>query len=117
MGTSIRTAITHLLKSPSPPNAALLMLCDQPLITAVHLKNMIATHRAAKQTITAAAYHQTLGVPAIFSQKFFSELNSLPDPTGAKSLLTRHSSEITPFPLPEAAIDIDDKSQYQNLPS
>jgi molybdenum cofactor cytidylyltransferase len=115
MGTSLRTGITHLLHQPNPPDAVLLLLCDLPLITPLHLAALIAEHERTGKPLIAAAYNSTRGVPALVGKTYFEELRTLPDPAGAKSLFTRHPDDLATIPLPEAALDIDDPGAYAQL--
>jgi molybdenum cofactor cytidylyltransferase len=116
MGTTLRTGIQHLMNSPTPPpDAVLLLLCDQPLITPGHLIALLTEHERTQKPLIAAAYNGTHGVPALISKKYFAELQSLPDAGGAKSLFSRHPDDLATIPLPEAALDIDDPAAYAYL--
>ena len=95
----------------------LLMLCDQPLVTVEKLALLVAAFRETLEGvgIVAAAYHGTTGVPVVFGRAYFEELRSLPDDAGAKPVLRRHADAVVPVALPEAAVDIDTREQYENL--
>jgi molybdenum cofactor cytidylyltransferase len=115
MGTTLRTGIAHLLTQPTLPDALLLLLCDQPLIAPAHLTALIAEHRCTHKPLIAAAYDDTVGVPALIAQHYFHELHTLPDTAGAKALFTRHPEGLATITLPEAAFDIDDPTTYAQL--
>ena len=51
----------------------------------------------------------------MFGRQYFAELLTLPDGTGAKSLLTAHHQSLTQVSLPQAATDIDTREQYDRL--
>ena len=113
MGTSVRRGVAAL---DADADGALLMLCDQPLVTAEKLAMLVAAFRQnAGAGIVAAAYHGTVGVPVLFSRAYFDELRALPDDAGAKPILRRHRDAVLPVPLPEAAVDIDTREQYERL--
>ena len=115
MGTSVRLGVAAL---DADTAGTLLMLCDQPLVTAEKLAMLVAAFRQnAGAGIVAAAYHDTVGVPALFSRAYFDELRALPDDAGAKPILQRHRDAVLPVPLPEAAVDIDTREQYERLAS
>ena len=98
-----------------PPSAVIITLCDQPLIDSTALTQLINLHRTTNRPIIAAQYAGTLGVPALFAQKYFPALSTLPDESGAKQLLLKHAADVLPVPMELAAIDIDTPSDYQRL--
>lgn len=114
MASSIRAAISAL---PSSANAVMLMLCDQPLITDAQLQSLVSAWQASPEQIIASEYQQSLGVPALFSARYFDELLLLEGDKGAKSVLLKHQTELIKIALPEAAIDIDTLADFQHLQS
>ena len=113
LGTSVRLGVAAL---DADTTGALLMLCDQPLVTPEKLALFVAAFRQnAERGIVAAAYHDTVGVPALFAAAYFDELRALPDDAGAKPILRRHRDAVLPVALPEAAVDIDTREQYERL--
>ena len=115
MGTSIRRGLETLETLAPAVDGALLMLCDQPLIGSEALRSLITA--CPSGGITAAAYHGTVGVPAVFGREFFDELRGLPAEVGAKPILQRHAAAVLEVALPEAATDIDTRTQYETLKS
>jgi molybdenum cofactor cytidylyltransferase len=90
----------------------LLMLCDQPLITADHLRALIA----AKSPIAATGYSGISGVPTFFAAKFRDELLALRGDVGAKQLIERHRDELVTIPFDDAALDVDTAADYNSGP-
>lgn len=88
---------------PAAPDRVLLLVADQPLVTAEHLRLLLSA--PAPDGIVAAAYNGRLGVPAIFSRQHFTALAAAEGDQGARTLL--RTLPATPFDLPEAAVDID----------
>ena len=128
MGSSVRAGVATLRDGASgtDPEAILLMLCDQPLIGAEALEQLVAAFRAGQTagdgracSIAAAAYgdgSDTVGVPAVFGREYFAELAALPDQAGARPVLQRHAGRVAAVPMPEAVTDIDTREQYERLP-
>ncbi|MBK6598269.1 MAG: nucleotidyltransferase family protein [Proteobacteria bacterium] len=104
LASSIRTGLARL---PGTADAALIMLADQPFVTSEDLRRLIATARRNPDSIVAALYDGTAGVPAIFPRANFRELSELRGDQGARALLRRHSTGILRLPMPDASIDID----------
>jgi CTP:molybdopterin cytidylyltransferase MocA len=63
----------------------------------------------------AAQYNGGLGVPAFFKRELFAALATLPPEAGARRLLRDSGLQVSAYPLPEAAIDIDTPEDYRRL--
>ena len=85
----------------------MIMLADQPAISAEDLRRLVLAWRRHSDGIAAATYGGTVGVPAIFPRWAFSELQQLRGDRGAQLLLRRHVDRVTRVPMSTAAVDID----------
>jgi len=112
ISTSIRAGVKAL---PTSATAAIILLSDQPLIKDHHIKALIESWLASPDKITAGAYHDSIGVPAIFPAKLFTELQDLKGDQGAKLLLLKHEANLYKIPLPEAELDIDNPEDFLAL--
>jgi xanthine dehydrogenase accessory factor len=106
MASSVRAAV-HA----AGPARLLFTLCDQPHIASTHLRALLAT----TTPIAATAYNETngltvAGAPAVFAPQFRDELLALTGDRGARDLIDRHRDQATLLPCPEAAHDIDLKT-------
>lgn len=110
MGSSIQAGMEVLAEA----EGVCILLADQPHVEARHLREMQKLLEASVGFAVAAEYNGTLGVPALFKRELFRELRSLEPAAGARALLRRYA---TPFPLPEAAIDIDTPEDFAALSS
>lgn len=115
LSSSIKAGIERLNEI-LPFAGALLMLADQPFITAEHLNLLAEKYRDLHSTnqIIAAAYDQTIGVPALFSAAFFDDLVTLSGDEGAKAVIKKHRALVSILNLPEAAFDIDTPQDFLN---
>lgn len=102
MGASIKLA-ANINKDKS--TALLIMLADQPLISAEQLNLLIRRWRDQPEQICCAQFNNTLGAPAIFPIGAQHKLLTLPNNQGAKRLLTNQI--VNTVSIPEAAWDID----------
>ena len=112
MGSSVRAGI---LRVPATADAVMLMLADQPAVTAEDLRRLVGTWRRQPQCIVAAHYAGVAGVPAIFPREDFTALAGLRGDAGARALLKRGGERVVRVPLPAAAIDIDTPEDLLNL--
>ena len=72
MASSIRAGLRVVASEAPGPDAVVIMLCDQPLLTSRMLDQLVRVHRLEARGIVAAAYEETLGVPALFSRRYFT---------------------------------------------
>lgn len=117
MGSSITAGMQVLLQNGGVPSAVAILVADQPLIEAKHLVTMRELLFGSETSVVAAQYSDTLGVPALFKQHWFYALSSLSPEAGARSLLRNADADVSPFPLPEAAIDIDTPEDFERFTS
>ena len=122
MGGSVRqgmAAVEALWREAGDPgpDGVLLTLCDQPRVGAEALGRIASAFTSARreETIAAAAYEGTVGVPVLFGRAYFEALRTLPEEAGAKGLLRRHAERVVAVPLPEGAVDIDTREQFERL--
>jgi molybdenum cofactor cytidylyltransferase len=108
MSSTIKVGLQYI--SAKSIGAVLITTCDQPLVTHVQLKTMIDQWHVDMPLALAAAYSDTIGVPAIISIELFPQLMALEGDRGAGPLL-RCISGVATFSLPEAGFDIDSSDQ------
>jgi molybdenum cofactor cytidylyltransferase len=104
IGSTIRHAINSL---PPASDGALLMVCDQPRLTAAHLDALIEAFSRTPDRPVASAYGGSSGVPALFPRTLFGELLLLKGDRGAKRVLLAHKEELIDLPWPDGTFDVD----------
>ncbi len=116
MGSSVGAGMRALfaMKTERIGGVAVL-LGDQPLVRAAQLREMQRTLLKSDAAAIAASYGGTLGVPAMFRRQLFAKLLELPPNAGAKVLLQSEADRVLPFPLPEAATDVDTPADWEKL--
>lgn len=105
VASSIRAGLSKLLSFESEPEALLLLVCDQPAITAEHLREM-KSHIAPDRPV-ASTYAGAIGTPAIFPRRFFDALLALKGDVGARFLLRDRLHSPVLLALDRGDIDID----------
>jgi molybdenum cofactor cytidylyltransferase len=93
---------------------ALVMLTDQPFVDAAALRRLLAAFDD-EHALVASEYDGTIGVPAVFSRKYFPELMLLTGDAGAGRWLRGRRSEVTRVTLEGAGRDIDTISDMTQL--
>jgi len=115
LGSSIGVGIQHLIDSATEPDAAILLACDQPFVSAATLRQLIQLRLTSGKPIVASAYAATLGIPALFDRSCFPDLLQLKGDSGAKGIILSRQHDVAPFNFPAAAIDIDTPADYQRF--
>ena len=116
MSRSISAGLRRLTETAPDLSAAVVMLCDQPLITLQTIEKLIEEYQKTGKAIVAAEYNETIGVPALFAREKFDELLALKGDAGARSLIKKQAaSELAKIAVPEAAFDVDTPTDYKNL--
>ncbi|MEH2087056.1 nucleotidyltransferase family protein [Nostoc sp.] len=115
MSTSIKSGIELLNNLPQKIEAVVITLCDQPFVSPQTINQLVDAYYSTKKPIIACEYGDTLGVPALFSQTFFSELAALKETSGAKKVINNNLNEVFSIPFPLGDIDIDTPKDYEQL--
>jgi molybdenum cofactor cytidylyltransferase len=117
IGSSIRTGVQHLTDNAKDVDAIVLLVCDQPFVDDRVIKQLIALHEKTRKPIVASSYADTLGIPALFERACFSELLSINDQRGAKSIILASPERVAELSFPKGKIDIDAPEDWEQLKS
>jgi len=115
LGSSIGVGVQHVIDSAAELDAAILLACDQPFVSAATLRQLIQLRLTSSKPIVASAYAATLGIPALFDRSCFPDLLQLKGDSGAKGIILSRQHDVAPFNFPAAAIDIDTPADYQRF--
>jgi molybdenum cofactor cytidylyltransferase len=115
IGSSIRVGTQQALKISPSLDGLMIMVCDQPYVNASVLQNLVNAHHETGKLIIASNYMNTMGTPALFHKKFFSDLLTLEGDMGAKKILMQHKNDVHLVDFPFGHIDIDNNKDYELL--
>ena len=113
LGSSIAAAARTVSDS---ADALLLLLADQPLVTADHLRTLISTWSSSPRHIAATAFAGVTGPPALFPARYFPALAKLSGDRGARPVLTAAGADVRTVVFEPAAVDIDRREDLERLP-
>ncbi|MEG4574104.1 nucleotidyltransferase family protein [Microcoleus sp. N3A4] len=113
MGTSIGTGLAALLEQEPALNAVLILVCDQPFVSTALIDRLVVAYQSAHHQIVATSYLETVGVPALFGDRYFSQLLRLNSDVGARQIIQQHLHQTHTIAFPKGAIDLDTPEQYQ----
>jgi molybdenum cofactor cytidylyltransferase len=115
LGKSIAYGVKKIMKTKPLPDAILVCLADQPLITPTYLNLIINTFKRDTSKIISTSYRNRAGVPALFPKSHYTLLVHLEGDQGAKDLLESKMHELIKLDAKDQLIDIDTKNEYEQL--
>ena len=110
-GGSIAAGVAELERLAPELEGVLILLHDQPAISAVRLVEFASARREG-DLVVAACYNGITGAPAWFRRDLFPELRELNGSSGARKIIEAHAAHLRRVDLPEAALDIDTPTDY-----
>jgi molybdenum cofactor cytidylyltransferase len=115
MASSVRAGVEGLVSAAADVDAVVLMLCDQPRVTAEVINGLVSAHHVTGGPVVASTYGGSFGVPALFSRTLFDELARLEGASGAKQVIEKYTSEARFLPFPGGALDVDTPDDFSRL--
>lgn len=115
MGFSISFAMHYIDKKALCFDAVLIALVDQPLIDVVYFNKLTNSFISDDYEIVASKYNERVGVPAIFSSKYFDLLSKLESDFGARKIIKENIDDLKVVNEEDNLIDIDTISDYKSL--
>lgn len=119
MASSLRTGL--LAVADEPIDAFLILLTDQPYVTAELLLLLIRTYQQTGAGIVACRYGSPadspgapIGVPSLFAVRYKDELLQLTGDEGARKLIQQHAADCAEVPFAGAIIDLDTPQDVVN---
>ncbi len=97
--------------------AALLVLGDQPALTADLLRLLVDRYLATGAPIVAPFYEGQRGNPVLFDRALFSELSTVEGDSGGRILIDRYQGRVERVDVEDAAVimDIDSPQDYEGI--
>ena len=117
MGNSLKFGLNHVMTHFREIEAALFLVCDQPLLDVQHLRKIVETFEQTKSPIVASFYSGKNGVPVLFHKSMFLELLNIDNQQGAKKIIELNSTLVKSVDFPNGAFDLDtpeDLREFEN---
>jgi molybdenum cofactor cytidylyltransferase len=115
MGSSIRKAIEVMMSGSPVPERLLIMVCDQPRVTAELLVALVAAQVRSGKPVAACRYGEVTGTPAVFDRTLYPGLLELKGDRGAGKLIASMPDKVGIVAFPDGADDIDTIEDYHRL--
>ena len=112
--SSLRAGVAAL---PPEVEAVVVLLGDQPFVTAAIVERLVAGWRASASPIVAPVYAGQRGNPVLFARAIFPELLAIQGDQGARAVLAANPARIHLVPFDDARplADIDTPDDYERL--
>ena len=117
MASSIRIGIAAVIEQAPDASGAILLVCDQPALSAEHLRQLLACHRNDPASIAASRYAGRPGVPAVFPSALFPALLQLKGDQGARAILQQSGQIVHQLEFPHGEWDIDSPGDLETMQS
>ena len=115
MGSSLKAGLHFLTSQKRPPQAIVVSVCDQPLLSADNILNLLKKYIETGKPIIASRYSGKPGVPALFDHNCFKKLQALGDDQGAKSLILSNPGDVAVIEFPGGEVDLDTMDDYESF--
>nr|WP_299382159.1 nucleotidyltransferase family protein [Allomuricauda sp.] len=115
MGSSIASGVNTLINEGNTPDGILIMLADQPMLTASYLSKLKSAFAEGNNSIVATEYPNGLGVPALFDKSLFPVLSGLNREFGARQVIMSQKSLCLGIDPMGKAMDIDTLLEYNHI--
>jgi molybdenum cofactor cytidylyltransferase len=113
LSTSLRAGVEAVKPSAI---AAVIVLGDQPGVTAAIIDQLIEERRRSSRPIVVPEYAGTRGNPVVFDATMFADLRAIEGDQGARGVIARDPARVAtvsfPFDMPA---DVDTPEDYARL--
>lgn len=113
IASSIRVGLASARKS--RVKHLLFLLSDQPRLSAEFLQELLRTHLDRGSMATYSEYEGQIGVPAVFSEGLFPQLETLKGDQGARKLAYLNRLKFFTVPFEGGIFDIDTPEDVERL--
>jgi len=107
LASSLRTGLQHRIDTAPQVETAILMVCDQPYVSAGIIKALLQRREQTGLPAAACTYAGRMGTPALFHRSLFGELLRLSGDSGARKWLSEHPESVATLPFGRGELDID----------
>ena len=116
MSTSLQAGLSAL---PAGAVAAILLLVDQPRVSANHLRALIAAYHTSGRPIIVSAFKGRRASPTLFDRSLFDQLMQISGDAGGRSVIQANPDLVEMIEVENelALIDIDTLEDWQRINS
>lgn len=110
--TSMQAGLVAL---PRNCEGAMFLLCDQPQISVILIRQILERFAQNRAAITAPLIQSQRGNPVLFSREAFSSLGQVEGDQGGRAIFNQFKVDWLPWIDDRAGFDVDDLKDYQRM--
>ena len=115
MATGVICGLSSISSLNKKITNVIIAVCDQPFVSASLFHQLMNKQIETDKHIIACTYADTIGTPALFTQKYFDALMKLQGDEGAKKIFLSNKDDVATVDFPQGNIDIDTQKDYEQL--
>ncbi len=115
IGSSLKCGIRFVMETFPDIDLAVLLVCDQPMLTSEHIKKLISTYHSKESAIVSSYYSGSPGVPVLLQRSMFAKLLDVGDGQGAKGIVKDHPASVSFVEFPEGEVDLDTPEDLKKI--
>jgi molybdenum cofactor cytidylyltransferase len=99
--------------------SAMFLLGDQPLVDSRTIDYLLDRFRSSRKHICVPVYQGKMGNPAIFSKRFYHQIQSIREDTGARQIIADNPDQVLEVAMdhPFCLMDIDTREDFEKIQS
>ena len=117
MASSIKMGLVGTYLIDKHLDAVIILVSDQPHVSAALIRRMIAVQAISEKGIVACRYGGQLGVPVLFTRKYFETLLNLEGDKGAKIVVNEYLEDTAVLNFEKGIVDLDTPEDVTNWES
>lgn len=111
---SIKAGLTAINETDKIFNI-MFVVADQPYLKYTTITNMLDAFNNSNYTLASLKYHNQVGNPTIFKNKYFNELMALTGDTGGRKIINQHQEECLFYQVDDP-LELYDIDKQTDLP-
>ena len=116
MGTSLAAGVAALEAAAPTVRAVVVLLCDQPYVSAEVVRALVETFFVSGKAIVASEYGDVRGAPCLFARSLFPELAALTGDVGARKIIARQAAHhVAVVPFAGGQEDVDTPNDWRRV--
>jgi len=107
LSTSVKTGLAALYLTQKELDGVLFLLTDQPHVGSGVIRQLVHVFQESGKGMVACRYQGRLGVPALISRDYFTELLALEGDQGARRVIAAHAEDCAVVEFEAGGTDLD----------
>lgn len=107
MASSIKMGLVGTYMIDKHLDAVVILASDQPFVSTALIRRMVEVQAIAQKGIVACQYAGQVGIPVLFTRKYFEPLLNLEGDKGAKVIVNQYLEDTALLNFEKGIVDLD----------